>query len=259
LLPESVNTIRSLYFFFALLFLVISPASGDEVVTLDLRDPFAALTITTPRENRIPSVRWSEGALVIERELINGDIRYFTVIDGTVNTKQITKLVFVIDQGKPQTIYPKRGEVHFKVLVTKPLHQVFVYSDVDHYYSKGDTLEIRSDMQTKNISPWHGDIGTSLSALFYREIYGPTEFRVNEIGLTVKGGVTYTLSPDFNLGLSAFGTVYPLELGSTPSDLSPSRFYGVNGRIGYRLVEFAPHKSLTLMAGWQHDDGSFVE
>jgi hypothetical protein len=89
-------------------------------------------------------------------------------------------------------------------------------------------------------------VGLGVSYLDYRQA---DNIDLAEIGLTGKFNAVYILKPnEWELGANVFGTLLPYEL--SPGGRASARFYGINGRLGYRLPVNIPSTNLWVMAGW---------
>lgn len=80
------------------------------------------------------------------------------------------------------------------------------------------------------------DTGASISYLDYAQTASGTNVKISEIGITPKIGTTINLSSKVDLGASAFLTLIPIPMTKTPDGTSTPRFYGINLRIGYKLL-----------------------
>ena len=132
---------------------------------------------------------------------------------------------------------------HFDVLIplTSRKTPVKVQYIDDYGNKKSQDIEIvyenffqfQLTEQTKN--HWNFDVGISTSYLDFKQSAAGVDVKITQVGLTPKFGVTYNLSENFDLGVSAFGTLIGAPIAKTPDGLSTPRFYGANMRIGYKI------------------------
>jgi hypothetical protein len=92
-------------------------------------------------------------------------------------------------------------------------------------------------------------VGLGLSYENYNE---PGNIQMTEYALTGKFAVTYTLTPNkWELGANVFGNLLPFD--NNPSDRVSARWFGLNGRIGYRLpTKILPATNIWVMMGWYY-------
>lgn len=96
---------------------------------------------------------------------------------------------------------------------------------------------------------WTGSVGIGPSLLFYHEL--PDNERLTILGITGKiAGQTQLIPERLDLGLNAFGTLLPIGLSTTPADLEPKRFFGVNARLGYNFPGDPKALRWALNLGW---------
>ena len=90
-------------------------------------------------------------------------------------------------------------------------------------------------------------VGAGVSYINYKET--AQSLILKETGLTGKISGTYILVPRvLDLALSSYITLLPLS--HTPSSVDAARFYGLNGRIGYRLPIGIGAMDWSFLVGW---------
>ena len=67
---------------------------------------------------------------------------------------------------------------------------------------------------------------------------------------SVKGGATYPLSDRLALGLGAFGSAFILTSSLSPAGAPTSRWYGVNARAAYLLIDRSDTNKFYLSPGF---------
>ena len=117
-------------------------------------------------------------------------------------------------------------------------------------YGKLSAEDILVDLQASEIyRRFSADLGSSVTSLDYSETQGANQVRLREVGLTLKGGIGWRLSPEWDLAANAFLTAIPIPISTDPSGLTAARWYGFNARIGRTLYRSGPSTSLSLSVG----------
>jgi hypothetical protein len=106
-------------------------------------------------------------------------------------------------------------------------------------------FQLDRDISKKKIN---FDAGVSLSSLSYTQTSPTSQVKINQIGLTPKVGATYNLTSRLDVGASTFITAAGLPTSRNPDGIEIPRFYGVNLRVGYKLIDFT-RGNLFLMTG----------
>jgi hypothetical protein len=95
-------------------------------------------------------------------------------------------------------------------------------------------------------------LGSGLTYSSYREQVTEgklSDIQVQQLGWTFKADVGYTLIPKvLDLGANTFFTILPLW--RTPTAYESARFYGINGRLGYRLPVDLGALEMMILSGW---------
>lgn len=90
-------------------------------------------------------------------------------------------------------------------------------------------------------------LGVAASLINYKE--SASRLTLQETGLTGKISGTYILIPSLlDVAMSSYITLLPLS--HSPSSVDAARFYGVNGRLGYRLPVGIGAMDLSFLVGW---------
>ena len=113
------------------------------------------------------------------------------------------------------------------------------------YYVSVD--KIAPEYQSSRFS-FSGDLG--MTVLVYAESIR-SNVAFTETGITGKLNVGYELiSRRLDAGLNMFATLLPLTNSSNNPPVYSARWYGLNGRVGYRLPLDLDATILSVMAGW---------
>jgi hypothetical protein len=145
---------------------------------------------------------------VLQRAQFSDDAGNFTVLIPLNGRKTPVKVQYIDDYGNKQS------------------------QDIEIVYE--NFYQFQLTQQTKK--RWNFDGGASLSYLDYKQTADTTNVHITQLGLTPKIGVTYNLSEKLDIGASGFGTLIGLPFTKTPDGLSTPRFYGLNMRIGYKIL-----------------------
>jgi len=221
-------------------------AAASEVVSVDPVDT-AEIYHSDDPDKRIPGLVWDETPLVIDRETAGERTQYFTEVRGRF-TQGYRAVRYRIETGALVDLPVADSQFKFRVPLTSSKLRIQFYVDRDARTHYTEIIYIRSHLGELS-HHWSFDVGLSYSLIDYRETYVNT-FKLAELGVTPQAGVTYRLSPKFELNLNGYFTAAAIDLKKSPDDIENSRFYGVNGRVGYRLREFSKQARLYLMPGW---------
>lgn len=102
---------------------------------------------------------------------------------------------------------------------------------------------------TKNLGPMRRILTSAGLGLTHESYNEPGGISLSENTTTGKFSIVYLLDPGkWELGGNLFTNL--LTLSHSPDDREAARWYGINGRIGYRLPVSIPSTSLWLMTGW---------
>ena len=86
--------------------------------------------------------------------------------------------------------------------------------------------------------------------LSYENYSEPGNIQMTEFALTPKFNIVYLLKPnEWELGANTFVNALPFD--NSPSNRAEARWWGINGRVGYRLpINSIPSTNVWLMTGW---------
>jgi hypothetical protein len=233
---------------FLVLLFALRAAFADEGGTDPARTREFDFQIRT--EGKIGDLVWYPNEVKIQERRINGKTQAFFGLPGASQTLAGGNLVYSTGSS---TQMARVDETSGRFLLWIPSQEetvVLHFTAVDSYgktRSEKTTLEIRSQ---ETVRRFFADIGSSFSLLDYRENQAGTQVSVKELGLTVKGNIGYRLNARWDLSANAFGTAIPLMLSSSPTGMAPSRWYGLNGRMGYALYRSGLHTNVSLAFGW---------
>jgi len=216
------------------------------VVSIDPVDT-AEIYHSDDPDKRIPGLIWDEAPLVIDREVSEDRTQYETEIRGRF-TEAYRAVHYRIETGDRIELPVVNSEFKLRVPLTSSKLRIQFYVDRDERTRYTEVIYIRSHLGELS-HRWSFDVGLSYSTINYRETYVST-FELTELGITPQAGVTFRLSPKFELNLNGYFTVASIAMDKSPADIENSRFYGINGRVGYRLFKFSNEARIYLMPGW---------
>jgi hypothetical protein len=229
-----------------LFFMSLAKVQASEVVTVDSVDT-AEIYRTDDPDKKIPDLNWENDSLPVERLRSDDQTRFQTVLRGSFGSPYL-HVHYRIENQPMQEL--KLDQMHFSIplSLTSSKLRIQFYVDKDEHTSLTEVIYIRSTLNELQ-NRFSFAFGLSYVLHEYKETF-LTEFRIRELAVTPQFGVVYRFSPRFEVGVNGFISAIPLTMTRSPDQLEPSRFYGINGRIGYRLWEFSKKARLYLMPGW---------
>jgi len=236
----------------------MSQATGEVYVeVIRLKDP-----------NKIPGLTLSEVPLSVESvPTASGPPKQMARFRGVSKNVKGGNILYTIEgRLRAAPISVKDGSFEIQVPLSGREQIVRLRSIDDYGKVYDDAIRVRSEQtdQKKIGKRWNFDIGAAISYLDYHEDFRNLDFDVTELGLTVKAGVNYIMNKNFEIGGNTFVTAYPVGLNLTQSTtstttgavttsegaISEARWFGINGRLGYRLPIKSSKASFHLMTGW---------
>lgn len=106
------------------------------------------------------------------------------------------------------------------------------------------SLEIKEE--TNKPRSFSFNFGLSVSSLNYKEEFN--NLKLTELGLTGKVGANWAVARWLSLSGNFFMTLWPIS--HSPSTIEAARFYGVNGRVGFRLPFQTGSLEYFFSIGW---------
>lgn len=263
---------------------VIEPFSGDETqnMTVDVRSGKAKLRFEFVDSKEKPiemtlsiQVKSDRPYLLTRPECAKDDLRISV-------RKSFSKNMFVglncIDRGDRYDIYFFRskesawsqepGLVQFdpegkftalKYSVSKPKDQV-VYTQ--KLFSVGVLDEQKRESEYSifyhpKVPPKKFYMSAGLGTTYYQYKEDVNDIELSQISLTGKVNLGYRLVPKvLDVALNAFGNVVTLTHSTSASpdlegaDIPTATFYGINGRLGYRLPVDLGATEFMFLTGW---------
>ena len=214
----------------------------------------AKLILSDRVGERIEGLVWSASEYPVERVQMGDTARFVVHLRGNIKSPKDRTLLFEEnliqfdnENGDFNYVLPLAGEV-----TTGQFFSVSPYGKVERekvvLVFPGWQKFVEQGGERK---PYLFGAGASLTYLNYQEQGQGYSAAVTEMGLTVKGNASYQLiSNQVELGANAFLTAVPIMLSNSPSGLSSARWYGINGRVGFRLPIESATSSYWLMTGW---------
>lgn len=240
---KKVNSSTGLFVSAATLLASLS-AVGEELP--NVFDASVASSVYSQGSTRIPGLVWdgeSEEPSFKLEGMKNG--KPAARVDGKFESKNAGTLLF--SSTVIQRAQFKNDSSEFSVLI--PLHDRQTPVEVKYIDDYGNLktqtfqivyenfyqFQLDRDATKKRLN---FDVGISGSLLDFKQSTPIAEVKTSQIGITPKFGITYNLTKNLDLSASTFITAVGLPLSRAPDGLSTPRFYGVNLRIGYKLVNF---------------------
>lgn len=226
------------------------------------------LIINKNEKKRIPGLEWDTLSPKVEKGTFEGASTTLIRLKGRLlyspdgkkpgserygKYDQGVRLYYQQSKPKRAVIAPKDGSFEIIAPFAIRAGQIpILLKAVDEFgISYSDVIYLRRRVDASKLSKRFSlDVGAGVSYLSYNETYRGLKFAITELGITVKVNASYRLSKAFDIGGNAFMTAYPFVLDRSPAEIEPSRFLGINGRIGYRLPIYSPTASYFVMTGW---------
>lgn len=96
---------------------------------------------------------------------------------------------------------------------------------------------------------WIASASLGVTTMLYNE--EPDTRNLTELGITAKANASFSILPrTLDVGANGFFTLVPFLLDRAPPETPPTRSYGINGRLGYRVPIDAWGADYFVMAGW---------
>lgn len=209
---------------------------------------------------KIPGLSFANAPTSVET--VNG-VRTARFKGTSLNAKGGNMIYTIQGQMRVARISESDGSFEIVVPMTTATQIVRLRSIDDYGKIYDDAIRVRAEDSTEKTTgkKWNFDIGAGLSFLDYTETFRNLEFNVTEVGVTVKAGVNYIANKKWEIGGNTFVTAVPFALKTervttatngtktTANDISEARWFGVNGRVGYKLKQTGAG-SWHLMSGW---------
>lgn len=219
----------------------------------------AKLVISNRPGEHAAGLTWKTFDVPVRVESSNGERRAFADLSGAIDRTDAN--IVHNDQGVALTPNPEGNGASFTlpVILTGKITPITLFA-VDPYgqaqpekavlvFPNWTKFNLPVTAQQKNNKRFLWSFGIGLSYENYNE---SGTVQLTEYAITPKVNLVYLLKPhEWELGANTFINAFPVNYTTNPAGLTYAHWWGINGRVGYRLpIDSVPATNFWVMTGW---------